>query len=258
MNIVEAYIKFNKGLTVLISGLSGSGKTKLMQEIERDFKIKGINIEKFCVKKNDITVALPNGVTVTDWDHIDSYDWENINKTIDENKSKGIVVCGPYFPTDKLNFQPDFHINIKISKQQLVQRRHDYIKNNPEKCKNLVQFLDTPTETLIINKITFPHFLEYSEKSKIDKYINAHELNSNQIYDQAADFLFNKIQYFLNNHNKSNNNNIPQIPQHINNRIYNDVDTDDSDEMEDSSNIFMGTTYDEMEELNYLPDRQIP
>ncbi len=257
MNIVEAYIKFNSGLIILISGLSGSGKTKLMTSIERDFKIKGINIEIFCIKENNKTVTLPDGVIVKDWDHIDSYDWNKINKTINENKPKGIVVCGPYFPTDKLDFKPDFHINIKISKQQLIQKRHDYIKNNPTKCKSLLQFLDTPTETLIINKITYPHFLEYIEKSKIDKFINAHELNSDQIYDQATDYLFNKIQSYLNDHDKNLKRSNPKI-SNLNSSEDNSQIIDESDEMEDSSNIFLGTEYDEMEELKYLPDSKIP
>lgn len=256
MNIVEAYIKFNEGLIILISGLSGSGKTKLMSDIERDFKIQSVNIENFCIKENNKTVTLPNDVTVTDWDHIDSYDWDKINKTISDKKSKGIVVCGPYFPTDKLQFKSDFHINIKISKQQLIQRRHDYIKNNPDKCKNLVKFLDTPVETLIINKITYPHFLEYSEKSKVDKFINAHELNADQIYDQASDFLFNKVQSFLNDHDKKLKRSAPTL--NLDSSKDTDQIIDESDEMEDSSNIFLGTEYDEIEELNYLPETQIP
>lgn len=199
MNIVEAYIKFNKKLIILISGLSGSGKTKLASNIERDFKIKKINIETYCEKTNDKTVKLSNDVVVKDWDHIDSYDWEKINSDVIKNMESGVIICGPYFPTDVLSFTPDFHINIKISKQQLIQKRHEYIEKNPDKCKELVQHLNTPTELMIINKITFPHYIEYTEKSKIDKYINAHEIDDDEIYDQAADFLFFKIKEYLNN-----------------------------------------------------------
>lgn len=246
MNIVEAYIKFNKGMTILISGLSGSGKTKLASDIEKDFKIKKINIEHYCIKDNDRTVKLPNDVTVKDWDHIDSYDWDKINDDIKEANEKGVVVCGPYFPTDKLKFNTYFHINIKISKQQLIHRRHNYIKRNTEKCKELSEHLDTPTELLIINKITYPHYLEYNEKSKIDKYINAHELTTDQIYDQATDYLFNKIQAFLTEYNNTIKRPISDNSSDSNNYTEN---TDD-----DSNGEYLGTTFeDEDGTIHQLP-----
>lgn len=207
MNIVEAFIKFNKELIILISGLSGSGKTQIASFIERDFKIKKINIEEYCIENNDRIVTLPDGVTVKDWDHIDSYNWNKINEDIDKYKSNGVVVCGPYFLSEKMKIEESkynpFHIHIKITKQQLIERRKEYIKNNPDKCEELQKFIDTPTETLMINKITMPHYYEYLEKSKIDKFINAKDININEIYDQTADFLFYKIQEFLDEYTKN-------------------------------------------------------
>lgn len=204
MNIVEAYIKFNNKLIIVISGLSGSGKTHIASFIERDFKLKLINIDNYCVKDYENRVEIYEGIKINDWDHIDAYDWDKINKDVNSEMEKGVVVCGPYFPTDKIDFLVDFHINIKISKQKLIDARHNYIKNNPDKCKELVKFLDTPTEIAIINKIVYPHYLDYTQKSKIDKYINANEITIDQVYDQAADFLFNKIKEFLDNYNKKN------------------------------------------------------
>lgn len=271
MNIVEAYIKFNKKLIILISGLSGSGKSYVASSIERDFKIKKINIERYCIKNNERKVTLPNEVVVTDWDHIDSYDWDAINNDVVKNMNNGVVVCGPYFTTDKIKFEPDFHINIKISKQQLIKKRHDYIVKNPTKCKELLPFIDTPTETLIINKITYPHFIEYMGKSKIDKTISAIELgesNEYQIYDQASDWLFEQIQIFLKNfkHDGSDvNSNKVNVDEHsvqnvqnVKNVYYDDVVNDDvieatkpnpgedefDDEKEDTT-IYLGTTYDD-------------
>ena len=37
VNVVEAYIKLNSQLIILISGFSGSGKTLLAKNIEKDF-----------------------------------------------------------------------------------------------------------------------------------------------------------------------------------------------------------------------------
>lgn len=264
MNIVEAYIKFNEELIIIISGLSGSGKTKIASFIERDFKIKKINIDDFCIKENDRIVELSNGVKVKDWDHIDSYDWDKINESINSNKKSGVVICGPYFPIEKLKVNKYFHIQIKISKQKLIEKRHEYIKNNPEKCKDLVKYLDTPTESMIINKITLPHFYEYTtpEKSKIDKYINiknnetGEELNEDQIYDKVADFLFFKINEYLNNYNKTvktnRSSNAPSTKEYsteISNILSSSEQSVDDDS---SSNVFLGTTYDEEEELKYV------
>lgn len=50
MNVVEAYIKFRGQLVVLVSGLSGSGKTEIARNIERDFKLKFINLNDYYKK----------------------------------------------------------------------------------------------------------------------------------------------------------------------------------------------------------------
>ena len=193
MNIVEAYLKFNKQLVILVSGLSGSNKSQLANFIGRDFKLKSINIDEYCISDFKKMVEVIDGVTINDWDDVDSVDWSNINKDVDKYKENGVVLYGSYIPTNKITFSPDFHIHVKISKQNLIDARRTFIKNNPEKCKELIKFVDTPTEHAIINKIVFPHYQKYLEQSKIDKYINANELNIDEIYDAAADFLFNKI-----------------------------------------------------------------
>jgi uridine kinase len=202
MNIVEAFAKFNKQLIIIISGLSGSGKSKIGSYIERDFKIKHINIDDYCKKDYENYVEVLEGVKINDWDHIDAYNWDKINERVNDLKSKGVVISGPYVPTDNLNSKQDFHINIKISKQKLIENRHNFIKENPEKCADLVKFLDTPTELAIINKVVYPHYLEYGQKSKIDKYINASEMEIDEIYDIIADYLFYKINQYLTEYNE--------------------------------------------------------
>lgn len=193
MNIVEAYLKFNKQLIILISGLSGSNKSQLAGFIERDFKIKAINIDDFTIKDFEKMVEVIDGVKINDWDDIDSVDWAQINKNVEKYKETGVVLYGSYITSDKITFEPDFHIHVKISKQNLIDARRTFIKNNPDKCKELIKFVDTPTEHAIINRIVFPHYQKYLEQSKIDKYINGNELNIDEMYDAATNFLFNKI-----------------------------------------------------------------
>lgn len=265
MNIVEAYLKFNNKLIIIISGLSGSGKSQIASNIERDFKLKKIDIEKYCSPENDTIVELSNGIKVKDWDHIDSYKWNEINDIVTKNESSGVVICGPYFPDNKLTFKTDFHIHIKISKQTLIEKRHEFIKNNPEKCHELIDFLDTPTETLIINTITYPHYLDYVKESTIHKYINSKDLTIDQIYDQTADFLFNKIQEYLTEYNKNlttrSSNTSKPISQEISANIPNlssdssvsNNESDDSSIIEDPNEpIFLGTTHYDIDDSKFV------
>lgn len=208
MNIVEAYIKFKGQMIILISGLSGSGKSKLQMNIARDFKLKKMNLEDFCLDdskiKNDpkFTVTLSNNVKVINWDDIDTHDWDSFNKNINNNKKDGVVVIGSSFPTEKLNFEADFHLNVKISKQKLIDVRREYIKKHPEKCEDMIKILNTPTEFILVNQIVYPQYLNNIEKSKVSKYLNANILNDDQIYDGATDYLFAMIQRFLDSYTR--------------------------------------------------------
>ena len=63
MNIIEAYIKFNSQLIILISGFSGSGKTLLGRNIQRDFKLQFINLNDY-YKENYNNIHLLMGVMI--------------------------------------------------------------------------------------------------------------------------------------------------------------------------------------------------
>lgn len=197
MNIVEVYNKYNSQLIIMVSGLSGSGKTKLGENLKNLLKFKLVNAEKHYKKENNNVVTLSNGIKVTDWDNIDTYDWKTINEEVNRNKKDGVIVCGAYLPTNKLDFKPDFHLHIKISKQKLMENRHQFMKNHLDKYIGFESILDTPTEQLIINQITYPHYLDYIKESKIDKWLNANELTEDEIYDQSFSYLMYAISEFI-------------------------------------------------------------
>jgi hypothetical protein len=275
MNIVDAYIKFNGELIILISGLSGSGKSRLANNIAKDFKITKLDIEMHCKKDFNKTVKLPNDVVVTDWDDAESYDWKTINKLVNENKNKGVVLCAPYFPTKLLEFNSSFHIHIKITKQHLIESRKKFVKENQERCEKL-----NDLEALIVNQITYPWYLKYLEESKIDKYINSKEMTLDQVYDECCTFLFFRIQQWLDEYNKKITNTNPntyetgQISQYgKNENISTDMSTatsttmskysdmegnikDDSsmtstDSIKSDESVFLGTTLDRDLESQY-------
>jgi cytidylate kinase len=186
-NIVDVYKENNEQLIILISGLSGSGKSSLGENISRDFKIELLNTNKFYIKDYNEKYQLPNGKEVINYDQDNAFDWDSMNNEINKKKKDGIVVIGSVFPTDKLNFKPDFHVHLKISKQLLKDNRMKYIEKHQEKN------FDTETETLRINILTYPYYLNTLKRMKMDKFIDVTELNEDEIYDIVFDSIINYI-----------------------------------------------------------------
>jgi hypothetical protein len=198
MNLSDEYIARKKGLIILISGLSGSNRTILAKEIERDFKLKLINLENYCRKENVKEFEINSDIKVMDWENIDVYDWDKFNEDVNSQKKKGIIVYGDYFPTFKLNFEPNFHIHIKISKDKLIENRKEFIEKNPEKCAEMLEFVKNGKLELIINKITYPYYLEYRDKSNIGKFVNSDKNTPDEMYDQIFDYIIFSMRKFLN------------------------------------------------------------
>jgi uridine kinase len=218
MNILEAYIKFNEQLIILISGFQGSGKGKLADQIKSLFKIDIINTNKYFIENYNKTVKLNDGTEVVDWDDIESINWKRLNKDINNKKKEGIIIVGFAFPTDKLEFSPDFHLHVKISKQNLIERRHEYIEQHPD--TKLKELNDSHIDLMILNQITFPHYINYNEKSKINKFLNANEHTSEELFDISYEYMIEEIQKFINEYNKKITEN--KKNEHIKPREYED------------------------------------
>jgi adenylate kinase family enzyme len=226
MNIVQAYSKFKNQFIILISGFSGSGKTKLSKFISDHFKFQHINLSDFyypkeIYDKKENYFTLKNGTRVLNWDDIyKSVDWDKFNTFVIENKNKGIVVVGFGFPTKLLHFGPDFHIQIKINKNNLLVNRERYIKNHSH-VKNIdknttVSSVDNDLHSVdknILNNITFPIHLKLVEDSKIDKYINANDVSEEKIKEETFNYLMTMINKWLQNRsvNSSENNSITAL-----------------------------------------------
>ena len=198
MNIVEAYIKFNGQLVVLISGLPGCGKTGLGKSIAREFKIKLIDQYNYYKKDYDNKTTLPDNTTIVNWYTDDAIDWDKFNEDINAEKKSGVVVIGVSLPEDKLSFHPDTHIHLKISKQQCLEKRKVYLENNKDEYPEEYELLHTPAEKLKMNLLIFPYYLETIKKEKINKFININEIEDDKIYDEVFDYLINLIQNYLN------------------------------------------------------------
>lgn len=203
MNIIDAYIKFNKQLVIIISGMSGTGKTKLAQNISDLFKLELINMNKYCNSDYAETVKILQGVEVVNWDSDDIYDWkafnDDVNKILTESDKAGIVICGVSFPTDKLLFTVDFHIQIKLSKQNLYTQRKKYLDEKTD-CQEAKRKISDELDYTIFNQLTYTYYLDLSNRSTINKYINANDyitLDNNaydeKLYDDVYEYLINQI-----------------------------------------------------------------
>ena len=155
MNIVEAYIKFNKKLVILISGMQGTEKNIISKEISKIFKIESISLRNFIKKDYNKIITLENGDTFIDWDNKDAYDWDKFNKYVEEKKENGILIYGFSFTNDDIKFKYDFHLHIKLSKKNYIEARHDYLNKNKEKLEDLYKLINTQTESIMINKYLY-------------------------------------------------------------------------------------------------------
>ena len=203
MNVVEVYIKVNNSLVIFISGLSGTGRTTLAQNISRDFKLPIINLNKFCIKDYNKTVKLPDGTDIVNWDSDDIYDWSAINQRIKDMQHNGVIVVGTVFPTDKLSVKADFHIHIKLAKQNLISRRTRFMEDHKEDCHDLYELNKSDKGLMILNNVTLPYYYESLKRTVITKYISANdyaELDKDEynakIYDESFDYLIGSITKF--------------------------------------------------------------
>ena len=197
MNIVEAYTLFKGQLIIMISGLSGCGKSNLAKRISRDFKIKHINQFEFYKTDYNKEVELPDGTSVTNWNTHDAIDWDKFNNAVNSEKSKGVVISGFALPDDHLDFKPDYHINLSISKKECLDRRREVLKKNKKKYKDEYELINTPVEKNKFYNLTVPFYEESLKNSKVNKFINIKDMDSKQVYDAVFDMIIDFIQTWL-------------------------------------------------------------
>jgi uridine kinase len=205
MNIIEAYLKYLSQLVILISGFSGSGKSVIAKNLEKhlneqmkDKKITFLNLNNYFKKDWNKTVEVGE-LKVVDWDDPDAIDWDKLNKDIEKNKEDGVIVSGFVFPKDKIEAKVDMHIHLKISKDDLLKNRKDFVVENEDEKTSRIDSIGEEMEKRILNKITFPHYLAGLEKSAITKTIiiehDKVEQSYNEVFDFIMDFIGQKLKH---------------------------------------------------------------
>jgi shikimate kinase len=190
INIIDAYLEYNKQLVIIVSGLSGSNKSKIGQNLAKELNLEFINTRDYIDKEKYEEIELPNKEKVKIYNN---YKWDEIIEKINKEKSKGVIVCGEYFPKDNLNdLFITLHLHIKLSKQNIIKKRLEYIDSlDDDKKKN---YKDNDTEVLIINQIIYPYYLDILQKSHINKFINANEYFESDDFDnKVTDRIFEEV-----------------------------------------------------------------
>lgn len=186
-NIVDVYKETYGQFIIVVSGLSGSGKTNIGSRIENDFGLKLIDTNKFYKKDNSEKIKLSNGAFVINYDTDDAMDWDKLNTEANAQKTSGVVIVGQVFPTDKLLFVPDYHVHLKITKQTLKDNRTKYIDKHPDTN------MDKMTEMLRVNVVTYPYYLLTLKRMKIDKFIDVSGSQLDELYDMIFDDIIKHV-----------------------------------------------------------------
>jgi len=196
MNVVDAYIKFKGQLIILISGLYGTNKTKLAQQLEHDFKIRRLNqfdyFKENFDKKEKILEETEKPIELINWYQDDAIDWDKLNNDVDKSKSKGVVISGLVFPKELIKFKPNFHIHLNISKQTSLEKLKDKLE-----ADEMYENLNEEIVKRIMNKFLYPYYLNSIERSAIGKFIKIKDHDMSKVYDELFDYLIEYIEKYL-------------------------------------------------------------
>ena len=196
MNIIEKYIEDKKSLIILISGFSGSGKTVIGKSLAKDIKLDFVNLNDFY--KDDYSGSkMVGNLNIIDWDSPDAINWDKFNKYIDEIKNKGLVISGFAFPESKIKFHVNFHVHLKISKDDLIKNRQDFTSERVDSKLEEIKDLTPEIEKRILNAISFPIYLEMLKQSKFTKTINIEYGKLKDSYNNVFDYIIDSVKKLL-------------------------------------------------------------
>ena len=232
MNIIEKYIEDKKSLIILISGFSGSGKTVIGKSLAKDLKLEFINLNDYYKEDFKETKNVGNLDIVT-WDSPEAIDWDKFNEKVngkvngetnkvnekvngetnkvngetnkvngETNKvngetNDGLVISGFAFPESKLKFNVDFHVHLKISKDDLIKNRQDFISERDDTKLGDIKDLTLEIEKRILNAISFPLYLESLKQSKFTKTISIEYGKLKEAYNVIFDYIIESIKNLI-------------------------------------------------------------
>lgn len=150
---IKKYIENYKQLIIILSGFNGCNKHSISEKIASEFKLKIIDWKNYTDKPHK-------------WKY-DNIKWDKLNDDINLYKKDGIIIVTPIFPSNKMNFICDLHINYYMNKHKIAKIL------NMTKNKNNLSPNSIYSQYLEISKLSyFNHVIDISNIDIDDQYNN--------------------------------------------------------------------------------------
>lgn len=185
MNILEAYIKFNKQLIILIIGLPCTNKSQIAKELGLDIGFQIVKINNYLIENKYKEISVDN-FTFKVYEDSSNYDYDKLNTDVNSLKSNGVVIYGNFLDAKKIDWEPDFvffySMNVTLCKKTLIE-------------KKMIEWKETEPQTQIyFEKILDPIYDELKKNFKINKFFNIKETTTfEESYDEIFDLLMELI-----------------------------------------------------------------
>lgn len=178
--LVQKYLEINGQLLICISGMSGSGKSYIAEQLSNLLNIKHIDQDTFYIHPSKMPkVRLSDGKSYTNWDSEDSINLKLMNNEIDKYIKKGIIFSGFSCRNGWFDHSINVQIHLEITKETSYQRRYEQGKNQKHGA-------------IIVNEMVYPFYLETLEQSKIDYTIDTNTKSSTTL-DRVIEYLIYKL-----------------------------------------------------------------
>ena len=176
MNILEKFISIFKQCIIILSGFEKLHLNKYATQLANDFDFELIEFK------------YP--------------DFESLNKSIKESKQSGIIIYGLTFPTESLEFKPNYHISLSANKtivddESQYSIYNQYVKQNfVNKFKNVkvAEFSDELYDDIynmcidyIMKKVYGENYEKAQQKYLEDSESEASEKQIQSVKDEEDD-----------------------------------------------------------------------
>lgn len=188
MNIIDVYKKKLGHFIILISGLYGTGKSKVADILSKELNLKHLSLFEYYIHKNIKIIEIDAGKRAENIYDIDIIDWNKLNEDIEKYKD-GVILTGIGFPEGRIKIKPVIHVNLRTSKEEIMKRRNAFLERHKNDFPELYKHKDTEVDKIIIDKYMYPFYKKIIDESRINRFINIKDLK----LDEVIDVVFNTV-----------------------------------------------------------------
>ncbi len=150
---------------LVITGISGSGKTTIGKELAKYLNLNFLDLDSFYLIDKPL-ITLSNGMKVKNWDCLESLDIEAVKLAVKEKALQGLVFVGFAICDELLPIKPDYHIHLSTGKT-----KEEIINKCIDSRKKSKPFKDNRDE-LVVKEIVYPFYCDIIKKMTINYTIN--------------------------------------------------------------------------------------